>query len=139
MPRWLDNIRKSHSNELQNIGGQLHATPDKWGPPTWRFLHYSANAYSPRKKASWRSLLRSLPTLIPCEECSKNLRKSMKGVNLTGVLRSRKSLVRFMYLLHEHVKSHSRKRRRSRSKSRARSRNRRSVKFSARQYNRAYS
>lgn len=48
----------------------------EWGPSLWRLLHYClAHVKVNPPPAALRSVLASLPLVVPCKECSSHLRK----------------------------------------------------------------
>jgi hypothetical protein len=79
-----------------------------WGPPLWHVLHTISFNYpvKPTKedKDNYLNYFNSLKYILPCKYCRDNLKNNLKKLPLKrGVFKSRDTLSRWVYLLHEEV------------------------------------
>ena len=113
---WLKKLHRSNRKDLQRLNQSTIPinTSKIWGPIYWKFLHTAANHYNGKRgeKIAWRSFLKHLPNMLPCEVCRKNLKESLKSVDLRKVVKTKTTLVRFLFLLHKHVDAHATKKKR---------------------------
>jgi hypothetical protein len=81
--------------------------PTVWGPPTWFFLHSLTLALPkevpPDEQAKIKSLMESLPDLLPCPSCGVNLKEHMKEEPIEPNLASRDKMVTWMLHIHNRV------------------------------------
>ncbi len=79
-----------------------------WGPPLWHTLHtisfnYPINPTEEQKK-QYFSFFSNIQNILPCRYCRENLCKNFTNKPLTmSVFKSRETLSRFIYELHETV------------------------------------
>jgi hypothetical protein len=79
-----------------------------WGPPMWHMLHTISFNYpiSPteEQKKHYYSFYASLQNILPCRYCRENLANNMVKLPLTmDVFKSRDTLSRYVYALHETI------------------------------------
>jgi hypothetical protein len=85
-----------------------------WGPNAWNFLFsaiagtypikYDINDKSHQKKVkSFIQLFNSLKETLPCIYCRQSYSKFLKELPMKDYLASRKSMMRWLYLLHDKV------------------------------------
>ena len=74
-----------------------------WGPPFWVSIHSTAAAYKPEKAAAFKRFIQSLPELLPCEECCKNLAANLVKHPVDNYLRNNHDLFMWSYILHDAV------------------------------------
>lgn len=90
-----------------------------WGPSGWRLLHLITFTYEPigakrlgqtssrggepRQKESIRELFSMLPFVLPCKFCRASLVQYMRKEPLEPALKSRATLTRWLYKIHNHV------------------------------------
>lgn len=74
-----------------------------WGPPFWNSIHSVAAAYKPERAEAFKRFVHSLPELLPCEECCKNLTENLKKYPVDGYLRNNHDLFLWSYILHDAV------------------------------------
>jgi hypothetical protein len=79
-----------------------------WGPPMWHSLHALSFNYpvKPTKedKVNYYNYFQSLQFVLPCKYCRDNLKDNYKKLKLNkSVFKSRDSLSKFVYNLHEMV------------------------------------
>jgi len=79
-----------------------------WGPPMWHVLHTISFNYpiKPTKedKTNYYNYFIGLKYILPCRYCRENFVKNLKTIPLRkSTLKSRDTLSRWVYLLHEEV------------------------------------
>ena len=75
-----------------------------WGPSGWRLLHLITFAYEPQKqKEAVKTLFEVLPYVLPCKFCRYSLTEYMEKEPLGPALKTRSSLTKWLYLIHNHV------------------------------------
>jgi len=79
-----------------------------WGPPLWHTLHTISFNYpiNPTKedKINYYNFFISLKDILPCRYCRDNLKANLKIMPLNKkVFKSRETLSRWVYLLHETI------------------------------------
>ena len=79
-----------------------------WGPPLWHALHTISFNYpiKPTKedKINYFNYFNNLKYVLPCKYCRDNLKKNLKKIPLKrGVFKSRDTLSKWVYLLHEEI------------------------------------
>ena len=87
-----------------------------WGPSGWRLLHLITFTYEPigakrlgerlgesSQKESVRELFSMLPFVLPCKFCRASLVEYMRKEPLEPALKSRATLTRWLYKIHNHV------------------------------------
>lgn len=102
-----------------------------WGPQFWRTLHVASINYraTEKNKKAWKSLLKDwMPCALPCENCRKHYVRKMPSFNYSKILQSRRTLIQFLFLLHNQI-----------NKEVARARNRPFKPFTWRQFLNMYS
>jgi hypothetical protein len=77
-----------------------------WGPPLWHTLHTISFNYpikpTNEQKKYYFIFYNNLQNILPCKYCRENLTKNLKELPLTiEVFKSRESLSRYVYNLHE--------------------------------------
>lgn len=79
----------------------------KWGPRLWRSLEQAAANYpenpSIGRKQEAKYMLIGLPSLLPCNSCSSHLRQQLLTMSISGAIKNRENMFRFVWLLHESV------------------------------------
>lgn len=79
-----------------------------WGPPMWHMLHtisfnYPINPTEEQKK-HYYNFYTNIQNILPCRYCRENLANNLTKVPLTmDVFKSRDTLSRFVYTLHETI------------------------------------
>ena len=74
-----------------------------WGPSGWRLLHTITFAYNPEDKNAFRDLFESLPFVLPCKFCRTSLSGYMEQYPLEPALKSRVSLTKWLWTIHNEV------------------------------------
>lgn len=74
-----------------------------WGPPGWRLLHLITFTYEPQQKQAVKELFSMLPFVLPCKYCRASLSEYMRKEPLEPALKSRASLTKWLYKIHNHV------------------------------------
>jgi hypothetical protein len=79
-----------------------------WGPPLWHSLHTISFNYpvKPTKedKQNYYNFFNNLQYTLPCRYCRENLTKNFKKLSYNkSVFKSRDSLARWVYNLHEEI------------------------------------
>ena len=81
--------------------------PKIWGPDVWKAMHLIAAGYpnKPTKaeKKHYKRLYISLGCTLPCKYCAKSYRVFMKELDIDNFLESKKSLMYWVYLIHNRV------------------------------------
>ena len=123
----------------KNLKKMVVTTPGKkaWGNATWQFLHVMVGSYNPKRmRAPWRRMLfKTIAEICPCPQCRSHLKKRIKELTPAqkkSIFKSRTSLARFLYLLHNDVTRTKCVEKGKRNCSRKRL-------FSVKRYNRRYS
>ena len=111
-----DNTKFINIRELQNKQQNkicdtksLTSDPKIWGPILWSYLHYSAINYPehPTKQQvkEMKDWLCSLPTTIPCKNCSQHYRKYIEQnrEQLDKICSCRDHLFNFLVDIHNKV------------------------------------
>jgi hypothetical protein len=83
-------------------------SPDEWGPPAWRFMHYITMAYPDNPtnidKQNMKSFFSSIGYILPCEKCRLNFSRHTSSYPLNDdVLSSRFDLVNWLINVHNEV------------------------------------
>jgi len=85
------------------------SSPEVFGPPMWFSLHTMAAKYpqvpDASKRASCVQMLKVLPDLLPCEECSNHFRAFVETIDLEDVCSSRDKFSSLMCCAHNDVNS----------------------------------
>lgn len=84
-----------------------------WGPPAWLFLHTISFNYPPRptkkQQREYMSFFRSVGHVLPCGKCRDNYNESVGPTGkfhiTPAVFKSRNTLSRWLYRLHNHINS----------------------------------
>jgi hypothetical protein len=76
-----------------------------WGPSGWRLLHTISFAYHPRDVSAFREFFHTLPFVLPCKFCRTSLSEYMKEYPLEPALKSRDTLSRWLWTIHNQVNS----------------------------------
>ena len=87
------------------VSGRHHPT-HKWGPAMWTTLHMASLNYraTDKNKRAWKSMLKDwVPLALPCEKCRKHYMDKLPSFKFQQILRSRRSLIVFLYLLHNQI------------------------------------
>ena len=109
MATWFSALEKKHGREIKIIENavgrarRLNKKPatKKWGGNFWRTIHFAVAAYCPKKKKEFLHFFKNvLPALIPCNSCRKHYQQNIKKLKIRQHLKSRKTLAKFVYLLH---------------------------------------
>jgi len=79
-----------------------------WGPPLWHSLHTISFNYpiipTEEQKQQYFNFFNSLQGILPCKYCRENLAKNYQVLPLNiSVFKSRKTLSKYIYDLHELV------------------------------------
>ena len=94
-------------SDLDYISGDGMMTA-VWGPPMWHMLHTISFNYpinpSEEHKKNYFNFYSNLQNILPCKYCRDNLTNNFKKLPLTmDIFKSRDSLSRYVYLLHETI------------------------------------
>jgi hypothetical protein len=80
--------------------------PAAWGPPLWFFLHTMSHNFpenpTPEIKAMYRDFFVSLGHVLPCKHCRDSYQAITRDLDL-NVFKSRRSLSRWVYDLHNTI------------------------------------
>lgn len=78
-----------------------------WGPPLWVSLHSITFGYpvkpTEKHKRNYKQFIVGLKNVLPCKYCRDSYTNFLKEINIDNYLDSRKTLTKFMYLIHEKV------------------------------------
>lgn len=82
-------------------------SPNEWGPPAWKFIHYIALAYpnnpSQDDKNNYENFFVSLQNVLPCNKCKENYKKHLQIFPLKESLDDNKSLFKWSVDIHNEV------------------------------------
>lgn len=97
---------------------------DVWGPATWLSLHCMSFNYTPEKSERYADYLVGLQHVLPCGKCRSNYPNNVKSARMNGrgkkwwpkfpafdvakpppAFESRENMARFIYDLHNEVRS----------------------------------
>jgi hypothetical protein len=94
----------------QAKGDDMGMQTKVWGPAGWIFLHSIAQNYpwkpSSTQKKNYYSFFKQVGNVLPCKYCRESYKQFMKepGTILNNrILESRKSLIKWLYLIHNKV------------------------------------
>lgn len=76
---------------------------DFWGPSEWQSLHSKCAVYKPEHASAFLAYINALPSILPCEECGKHLKKNLKDYPPDVYLGNNHDLFFWSYLLHDTV------------------------------------
>ena len=81
-----------------------------WGPPMWHVLHTISFNYpikpTKEQQKQYYKFYANLENILPCKYCRDNLVKNLESLPLTiKIMKSRETLSRWVYNLHEIVNS----------------------------------
>ena len=111
----LMTINLEDNKLINNLPDNVAMITKVWGPPTWFFLHSMAMSYPKKiddnnpqhrtKKNSMYAFLSNLGNVLPCPLCGSSYNTYIKEptMSIWEHLDSRKSLILFIYNLHEKV------------------------------------
>lgn len=94
---------------MNNNQNRRIPSPNLFGPPAWKFLHYIAYGYpevaSPALQSKTLQFFESLPYLLPCEACGEHLYENLKNSNivLNEAVKTREGMINYMNNLHNIV------------------------------------
>ena len=74
-----------------------------WGPSGWKLLHSITFAYNPKQITIVKELFSMLPFVLPCKFCRASLSEYMEKHSLQDALKSRDSLTRWLWRIHNEV------------------------------------
>tara|TARA_B100000131_G_C17938175_1_gene541206 strand:- start:213 stop:626 length:414 start_codon:yes stop_codon:yes gene_type:complete len=82
-------------------------SPNEWGPPAWKFIHYISLVYpnNPTEldKKHYTDFFSSLQYVLPCPKCSENYKKHLKIHPLENSLENSDSLFKWTVDIHNEV------------------------------------
>jgi hypothetical protein len=94
----------------QTKGDDMGMQTKVWGPAGWVFLHSIAQNYpwkpNNTQKKNYYSFFRQVGNVLPCKYCRESYKEFIKepGTELNNrILESRKSLIKWLYLIHNKV------------------------------------
>ena len=94
----------------QAKGDDMGMQTKVWGPAGWVFLHSIAQNYpwkpNSTQKKNYYSFFKQVGNVLPCRYCRESYKKFIKepGTELNkSILESRKSLIKWLYLIHNKV------------------------------------
>merc|ERR1719161_2583932 len=103
----------THSADASAAGGaeqlvvDLSKDPASWGPSMWRSLHCIAHHLPPRlpgeSQESFKTLVESLPQLLPCKVCGQHLTQHLVEDPVTNHLATRDDVEQWLVQLHNKV------------------------------------
>lgn len=76
---------------------------DFWGGPCWRMIHSFAATYQPHKERAFRTFMKCLTELLPCEVCSAHLKQNLLTFPMDTYLTNNEQLFFWTYTLHDLV------------------------------------
>ncbi len=81
--------------------------PEIWGSTIWNSMHLIAAAYPEKPKKSdkchYRLYYTQLGNVIPCPTCAESYRRFMKKHPIENFLATKRSLMYWVYLMHNRV------------------------------------
>jgi hypothetical protein len=81
-------------------------TPEKWGPPMWKFLHVVTFTYPKNPslitKKKYFSFIKDFKNVIPCQTCREGYVKAIKDFNIE-ILKNPETFSRWMVKVHNRV------------------------------------
>jgi len=81
--------------------------PASWGPAMWRSLHCIAHHLPPKMSGdsqhTFKSLVETLPSLLPCKVCGQHLTQHLREDPITGHLDTRDHVEAWLVKLHNKV------------------------------------
>jgi hypothetical protein len=85
----------------------MHLPPEIWGPIFWSTMHIVSLGYSdeptyPEKRAA-KEFFNGLQYLLPCSVCRNHFREVIQGLPVETWLDDRKSLVEWVWMVHNQV------------------------------------
>jgi hypothetical protein len=86
----------------------MNVSPDKWGNPTWKMMHYITYSYpdnpTPDNKRQVYDFFISLQNLLPCEKCRVNYKIHLQEYPLTAdILQNKRKLINWLIDIHNEV------------------------------------
>ena len=88
--------------------------PDIWGPTVWKSMHMIAAAYPEKPTRSeamhYKSFFSTIGFVLPCLTCARSYRLFLRQHPLKNFLASKKSLMYWVYLMHNRVNRKLKKR-----------------------------
>ena len=84
--------------------------PDFWGKSAWRFLHSITFNYGDEKgiptkkeKTIYKAYFNLLPYILPCDTCKESFLCLVKENPIDKHLKTRETLIKWLYILHNKV------------------------------------
>lgn len=74
---------------------------DFWGPPFWTTIHTLAATLRPENGEYFENFLWTLSEILPCSECSKNLKEKLERFPPGPYLRNNHDAFFYTYLIHD--------------------------------------
>ena len=88
--------------------------PEVWGPYFWHTMHFVAEGYPEnptyKNKIEYTQFYKSIIKVLPCKSCSRNFKRHAKKYDIKNYLKSRKRLMKWVYLVHNEVNKELKKR-----------------------------
>jgi len=85
----------------------MHLPPEIWGPMFWSTMHIVSLAYPDEptysEKRAAKEFFNSLIYLLPCPVCRSHFREVIQGIPVETWLDNRKSLVEWVWMVHNQV------------------------------------
>lgn len=102
----MSDIRRAWADADDPLRSGQGFQPNAWGPPLWFFLHTISLNYpilpTPDQQREYYYFFKTLGFVLPCKHCRDAYTTMTKDLDL-GVFRTRKSLTRWVYDLHNLV------------------------------------
>ena len=95
-----------NENDFKSGDGMMTSV---WGPAMWHIMHTISFNYpvepTKKQKKDYFNFYNNLKNILPCKYCRDNLKKNLKKIPLLRekTMKSRESLSRWVYELHEEV------------------------------------
>lgn len=90
----------------------MSLSPKFWGKYFWKTMHIITVSYplhpSKNDMNAFKNLIESMKYLLPCDECSSNLKKKLQFFCLTDdILQNKANLILWLHTLHNMVNAHT--------------------------------
>ena len=79
-------------------------SPDKWGPPTWEFMHTLVEKvkWNPNIGQQLISILMQISSHLPCPECTQHAKEFWRYVQKDNI-KGKEDLINLLYVFHNKV------------------------------------
>lgn len=92
---------------MNSSSSRLVPSPQLFGPPSWKFLHYIAYGYPETASSGLQQktlqFFDALPYLLPCERCGEHLHENFKNNSPVESVKTRDGMINYINHLHNVV------------------------------------